>query len=118
MSGQLSLGELPDMMDPFLGGKCGYTTKNLKNKLLGHYGNDIFFNKLPGSNTMLASEKWHKDKNSNPEVEALSAFANDTEIIRSQFCGSVYILGEGTLRYTLILRKHKLCCPQYCCPFK
>lgn len=43
---------------------------------------------------MLASEKWHKNRNSNPEVESLSAFANDTEIIRSQFCGSVYILGE------------------------
>lgn len=43
---------------------------------------------------MLASEKWHKNKNSNPEVESLSAFANDTKIIRSQFCGSVYILGE------------------------
>lgn len=78
----------------FFRGKCGYTTKNLKNKLLDHYGNGIFFNKLPGNNTMLASEKWHKNKNSNPEVESLSAFANDTKIIRSQFCGSVYILGE------------------------
>lgn len=81
-------------MDPFLGGKCGYTTKHLKNKLLDHYGNGIFFNKLLERNTMLASDKWHKDKNSNPKVESLSAFANDAEIIRLQFCGSVYILGE------------------------
>lgn len=80
------------MMDPFLKGKCGYTTIHLKNKLLDHYGNNYFY-ELPESNT-IASEKWHEDKNSNPEEEQLRALANDAEIIISEFHGSVYILGE------------------------
>lgn len=48
------------MMDPFLEGKCGYTTIHLKNKLLDHYGNN-YFNELPESNT-IASENGMKTR--------------------------------------------------------
>ena len=45
---QYSLGELLDLMDTYLDGQKGYTTKDLQSKLSEHYGDKITVTSIPG----------------------------------------------------------------------
>lgn len=100
---QYSLGELSDIMDTFLHGKDGYTTKHLKNKLSDYYGSNIIITDLPGRSKIISfrmatyrilHDMWYEERKSNPEEGQLRVVSAAAEIIRTDIRGFVYNLGE------------------------
>ena len=105
-----TLSELHEKMKELASGSEVYTIKRLKQKLLDHYKDVIFFDEVKGRHNVVCfrnmakhiiNEKWYMERKDNVEEETESIIKTAAQLIQAQIREAEYNLGS----YPIVMMK-------------